>query len=331
VKGFLAGRLLVEAGARLGIPVTIEPEFGYVGRIALPDGRVSYFRNTNFDLNGQGSAEIARDKAYAAAFLAQRGYRVPEGQTFFAPRMLRWSGATRDAAAAQTYARGRGYPVIVKPNNGSQGRGVARVYNGRELAIALRAIFARENVALVQPPAPGDDYRFVVLDDTLVCAYRRRPLAVVGDGAASIGALLERKHAAFAASGRDTTVPLGDPRIAATLRRQGRDLATVPPPGERVELLANANLSTGGEAVDVTGEVHPAMAALAIGVTRALGLRHSGVDVLTPDPISGPPGRYVVLEANPAPGLDHYAHLGPEQYAVVAALYERILRAIVGL
>ena len=95
MKRFLAGEMLARAGARLGITVELEPEFRYVGRIVLPDGRKHYFRNTNFDLNGQGAVEIARDKAYAAFFLARMGYPVPEGRTFFAPAMQRWSGATR--------------------------------------------------------------------------------------------------------------------------------------------------------------------------------------------------------------------------------------------
>src|SRR5438309_11258431 len=100
----LAPELLARAGERLGIQVELEPEFRYVGRIVLADGRSRYFRNANFDLNGQGSVEIARDKAYAAYFMARLGYPAPEGRTFFAPPMLRWSGATRGHAAATAYA-----------------------------------------------------------------------------------------------------------------------------------------------------------------------------------------------------------------------------------
>src|SRR6478672_11477427 len=118
----IAPTMLARAGARLGIAVDLEPEFHYAGRVTGPDGRRHYFRNTHFDLNGDGAAETARDKAYTAYFLAALGYPVPEGRTFFAPAMLRWAGATRDRARAYDYARSLGFPVIVKPNNGSQGR-----------------------------------------------------------------------------------------------------------------------------------------------------------------------------------------------------------------
>jgi len=320
--------MLLRLGERLGIRVEIEPEFRYAGRIVLPDGRVHYFRNTHFDLNGQGSAEIARDKGYTAYFLAQQGYPVPEGRTPFGPQMLRWSGATRGQASAYAYARALGFPVIVKPNSGSQGRGVVRVHTRRELDRALRLVFAQDNVALVQRLVPGDDYRIVVLDDRVVCAYRRTPLAVVGDGTASLATLLQAKHDGYAASGRDTTIALDDPRIPRHLARQGRRLDAVPRPGERVTLMDNANLSTGGEATDVSATIHATYREMAIGVTRAMGLRYSGVDILTPAPSDGPLAQYVVLEVNAAPGLDHYAHLGPAQQTAVEAMYERILRSL---
>jgi D-alanine-D-alanine ligase-like ATP-grasp enzyme len=331
VQRFLAPETLARIAPRVGARVELEPEFRYVGRIIGPDGRSHYFRNTNFDLNPLGAAKIARDKGYTAYFLRGRGYPVPEGRAFFAPQMQRWSGAHRGHAEAYAYARALGFPVIVKPNSGSQGRGVAKVHTRRELERALAAIFPRENVALVQRPAPGADYRIVTLDDTVICAYRRAPLSVVGDGVSSVRALLAAKHAAFAASGRDTTIPLDDFRIPMRLRRLGLTLDSTPAAGEAVALMDNANLSTGGAAEDVSESLHPGYGELAVGLTRALGLRHAGVDILTPDPIDAPVGEYVVLELNPAPGLDHYAQMGPRQALIVEALYERILRAILAL
>jgi len=66
----------------MGITINIEPRYGYVGQIVLPDGRKRYFRGTNFDLNPLGASEIARDKAYAAYFMCLMGYPVVEGRQF---------------------------------------------------------------------------------------------------------------------------------------------------------------------------------------------------------------------------------------------------------
>src|SRR5262249_38918073 len=134
--------------------------------------------------------------------------------------------------------------------------------------------------------------------------------------------------AALAAGQRDTRLSVADRRIAARLRHLGLTPDFVPAEGERVALLDNANLSTGGEAIDVTDRLHAGYAKLAVHVCRHMGLRYCGVAILTPGRVDEAPRGHVVLEINPGPGLDHYATLGPAQRARAARLYELILRAL---
>jgi len=115
------------------------------------------------------------------------------------------------------------------------------------------------------------------------------------------------------------------------LHRLGLTLHSVPLSGTKVVLMDNANLSTGGEAEDVSATLHPTYRQIAVALTPDLGLRNTGVDILTPAPISEALGAYTVLEVNTAPGLDHYAQIGPAQMAVVEAMYAQILQAIVAL
>jgi len=74
--------------------------------------------------------------------------------------------------------------------------------------------------------------------------------------------------------------------------------------------------------------MHEAYRRLAVEVTRDMGLRYCGVDVLTTGPIDEAPRGYTILEINAAPGVDHYAESGEKQRRVVDAMYERILRAL---
>ena len=72
----------------------------------------------------------------------------------------------------------------------------------------------------------------------------------------------------------------------------------------------NANLSTGGTAIDVTERVHPAVAACAVDAAKIVGLDIAGVDVVAQDisrPLSEQGG--VIVEVNAAPGLR--MHLEP--------------------
>ena len=72
----------------------------------------------------------------------------------------------------------------------------------------------------------------------------------------------------------------------------------------------NANLSTGGTAIDVTERVHPEVAARAVDAAKIIGLDIAGIDVVAKDisrPLEEQGG--VIVEVNAAPGLR--MHLEP--------------------
>ena len=121
-------------------------------------------------------------------------------------------------------------------------------------------------------------------------------------------------------------IKIDDPRITIKLKHQGLGFQSVPAKGQRVYLLDNANLSTGGDSVDVTENVHPAFKRLAVKLTRDMGLRLCGVDLMIQGDISQKPTIYWVLEINSAPGLDHYAKIGRAQEKVVENLYLQVLK-----
>ena len=329
MKPSFVSPILARIARRLGVKISIEPKYGYAGQIVLPDGRMRYFRGTNFDLNLLGASEIARDKAYAAFFLKKLGYPVPEGEEFFTPRWCKVIESDRNPAKAYRYARETlDLPVIVKPNNKSQGRGVCLVHDRREFRQAIRSFETRENVFLVQEVLAGRDFRIVVLDDEVVSAYERLPLSVVGDGHSTVLELLLAKQAEFDRTERDTRIAIGDFRITNALRRARMTRGSVLPVGQRQTLLPNANLSTGGDAVDVTEALHPAWRKLAVKLVSEMGLRYCGLDVMVNGTLATAPRDYVVLEINAAPGLDHYASTGSKQKRLVEKMYEKVLRAL---
>ncbi len=327
-ESLILGRMLKKIAAQIGATVLIEPRWGIVGRITFSDGRHSYFRYNTLDLNPMGSSAIATDKDYANFFMEALGYPiVPKSRTFFSDRWAQVVGApSRNIDGAYRYARRIGFPVIVKPNSGSQGVGVALVRTRAEFYAAMRTIFKGDRVALVQKPVSGTDYRLVVLDRDVISAYARIPLNVVGDGRSTISELLKAKQRSFVATSRDTRIKTDDPRIAMKLEHQGLNFSSVPKKGEKVFLLDNANLSTGGDPVDVTRKVHPEFKKIAVELTRKMGLRLCGVDLMVSGDIADKPGKYWVLEINSAPGLDHYARIGRAQERVVEALYLKVLK-----
>jgi D-alanine-D-alanine ligase-like ATP-grasp enzyme len=328
MKKAFATPILQKLSRKAGVKIVMEPTYKYAGQITLPDGTRSYFLRTNFDLNSLGASEIAKDKSYASFFLQRLGYPTIEGESFFSPEWNEAIKMQRGQEAAYRYAQKIGLPVIVKPNSLSQGVGVAKVYNKREFVQAARAIYKKDRVFLVQREVKGRDYRVVVLDNEVISAYERLPLSVRGNGVSTITQLIQQKQEVFRCAGRDTNLEQEDVRITNRLKRIGYNRNTVLPKGETIALLDSRNLSSGGDAIDVTKQIHPEFERLCISITRDMGLRYCGVDLMVSGDIRQPVGKYWVIEINAAPGIDNYASTGLNQEKIVEQMYMKVLCAL---
>ena len=324
-------KLVLRLAPKIGARVVVEPEWGIVAQIIYKNGVVRSLRYLSLDLNPIASSDIALDKDYAKFFMEKRGYPVAEGKTIFKDSWAKTVNSNRKISYGLSYAKKLGYPVIVKPNSQSQGFGVSLVSNDKELASSLKEIFKHDKIAIVERYLPGHDYRVVVLDKEIISAYERIPLSVTGDGKNSIISLLKQKQKKFIAGSRDTKINFADPRIKIKLKTQGFLLKDILPKGTKIFLLDNANLSTGGDALDVTQNIHPEFAKIAIRLTRDMGLRMAGVDIMvTNGDITQNPKEcgYYIIEINSAPGLDHYVTTGEEQKRKVEAMYLKVFKAL---
>ncbi len=327
-ESLILAKMLQRLAPRIGAKVLLEPEWNIAGQIRYKNGKNRYFRYNTLDLNPVGAADISKDKDYATFFMHTLGYPTIPGRAFFSDEWCATIGSNRDIKAAYRYAKKLDFPVIVKPNSGSQGVGVALVYTKQEFFRAMKEIFRGDKIALVQRPVHGKDYRVVVLDNTIISAYERVPLNIVGDGRSTIRQLLTKKARAFQKADRDTQIKMSDPRIANKLKHQGMSMRSVPPRGQQIFLLDNANLSSGGDSIDVTKKIHPEFKKIAINLTKDMGLRMCGVDIMVDGDIANSPRRYWIIETNAAPGLDHYVKTGKAQQKIVENLYLRVLKSL---
>lgn len=254
------------------------------------------------DLTSAISESIAQDKDLTKMLLDAAGVPVPLGRSVT---------TAEDAWAA---AQELGGPVVVKPRDGSQGRGVAVNIETRERVIqAFEVAEEISSEVIVERYIPGHDFRLLVVGGALVAASRRDPPQVTGDGVHTIRQLVDQVNAdPLRGDGHATSLTKirFDDIALATLKKQGFDADSVPAPGTLIFLRNNANLSTGGSATDVTDEVHPEMAARAVSAARMIGLDICGVDVVAESvhyPLEEQNGG--VVEVNAAPGLR--MHLNP--------------------
>ncbi len=245
---------------------------------------------------------IAQDKELTKKLLDAAGVPVPNGRPVT---------SAEDAWAAMNEF---GAPVVIKPVDGNQGKGVTVNIMSREhLLSAYQSALQVSDEILVERFIPGSDFRFLVIGKQLVAAARRDPPTVIGDGVHSVRELVEQVNRdPQRGSGHATSLTKVrlDSIAIARLAVQNYTVDSIPAMGARVVLRNNANLSTGGTATDVTDDVHPEMAACAVAAAQMIGLDVCGVDVVCDSvlmPLDKQGGG--IVEVNAAPGLR--MHLQP--------------------
>jgi len=254
------------------------------------------------DRTGAISESIAQDKELTKKLLDAAGVPVPHGRVAL------------DADDAWAAALEIGLPVVIKPKDGNQGKGVTVNITTKEQMTAgfVAASEFRDDI-MVERYLPGNDFRLLVVGDKLVAAARRDPPQVIGDGASTVRQLVDRVNLdPRRGNGHSTSLTKirFDDIALASLAAQGYEADSIPPRGKRVILRNNANLSTGGAATDVTDDVHPDVAARAVAAAHMVGLDICGVDLVCDSvlkPIEEQGGG--VVEVNAAPGLR--MHLSP--------------------
>jgi D-alanine-D-alanine ligase-like ATP-grasp enzyme len=328
-ESFGLSALFKKIAPSIGATVNVEPIWKIAGQINFKNGKKSYFRYNTLDLNPMGSSAIAKDKDYANFFMNSMNYPiVPNSKVFFSDAWAKAIGAKEQGiTAASAHAVKAGFPIIIKPNSASHGSGVTKVYTSKEFLQVTKKLFLQHNIILVQKALQGTDIRIVVLDNEVISAYKRTPLQVVGDGVHTIKQLLMLKQAYYASIVRDTVIRLEDLRIKAKLKRSNMTYDTILQKGVSAILLDSANLSTGGESFDITSALHKSFKTMAIALTKDMGLRLCGVDIMVKGDITkAVSNNYHILEINSAPGMDHYALVGDAQKKVVEDLYTKILK-----
>jgi cyanophycin synthetase len=239
---------IVAAARRRGIPVVrLTPTEGLVQLgYGVHQKRIRASETSN---TSAIAVDMCQEKPLTNMMLRTVGVPVPEGR------------AVRSEDEAWRATQEVGLPVVVKPQDGNQGKGVSvNLLSEAEVRAAYRIAREHRRDVLVERYVEGDDYRLLVINGKMVAAARRDPASVMGDGRQTITELVAevnrdpRRRAGH--SSALTRIRMDD-AARLVLEQQGLTPDAVPDLGRTVRLRSNGNLSTGGTATDVTDEVHP--------------------------------------------------------------------------
>ena len=262
----------INAAQISGIPVR-----RFAGRL-LVLGNGQYQQRVNaakIGLVNVVSNDIAANKDFTRRMLSVIGLEVPP---------YRVVSTGREAVDA---AKKIGYPVVVKPNNAGNGKGVTiGIYDRDEVREAYKLAHEFDRSVLIEQFIEGSEYLLLVIKGKFHSALKCLPAHVVGDGFHTIDHLVMQFNNQMLSENNHQPgkVMLSlDESADDLLLIQGYDRLSVPAKDVIVYLRRNANPAAGGIAFDVTDNVHPDNCMIAERAIRAIGLEFGTVDILTTD------------------------------------------------
>jgi len=299
-------RIIADEAIMRGI--TVEVLDGRGGYLRLTHGGTSVVtRESLSELTNAVAMSRCDDKRVARKVVSEAGIRVPQGRnaTF----------TDQDYEFLDEFGS-----VVVKPARGEQGAGITVGVTRREdLDRALEFAAKHCPDVLVEERCEGEDLRLVVIGGKVIAAAVRRPPEVVGSGTHTIRQLVEaQSRRRAAATHGESTIPI-DELTEDTVREAGWSLDDVLPSSERLEVRHTANLHTGGTIRDVTDDINPQLAKVAVAAADAIGIPVTGIDLMVPS-VEGED--YVFIEANERPGLANHEPR-PTAQAFVDLLFPR--------
>ncbi|WP_163969614.1 acylphosphatase [Oceanobacillus halotolerans] len=260
--------------------------------------KTHYFFRTRGDKISNKAVDIGRDKEKTKEYVKAADIPVPEG--------LQFSEEDSDEMIKE-YVSSIGFPVVVKPTDGSFGRGViSNITSMGELEDALTYVRSELNFpnVIVETYIPGKEYRLYVVGDQVVGAINRIPPNVVGDGKHSLKQLIDLKNDERSENPRLVSCPITmNEEVTNFLSRKELTLDDIPKDGEQVFLSGKSNLSLGGDPIDVYDELPQGIKDTAVKALHAVpGLEHGAVDLII-HPDKSPEEAGYILELNPTAQL----------------------------
>lgn len=128
--------------------------------------------------NSAIAVSLARDKAYSLAVLDHFGLKVPTGFPVFLTENFRdCRPAGRELKDAVCLGDKIGFPVVVKPNNGSMGRDISLAKTSGDIYHSLQRLKHKGyDMALLQNYVKGEEWRLFIQSGVPCFAYRKNIL-----------------------------------------------------------------------------------------------------------------------------------------------------------
>lgn len=192
--------------------------------------------------------------------------------------------------------------LVVKPDNGYEGRDVYKIYSIEELQSAIDSFIKPYRYICTSPfYSSNAEYRTVCLNGQAMYTYQKILPHVIGDGKKTMAELIDKKY--------EDTLFASD--IPSEL------LGSIPFENQRVTAGWRYNLSQGSTCIPLSNrELTAKIEKLAILASQAVHINFSTVDIIETDSKG-----LLVLEINSGVVLNKFIDNGPANYDIAKSIY----------
>lgn len=297
---------LVNACEKLGLAYENLDEYSkQIMRVSYDDKSYIFGAGNicSFPINSATSTFLVKDKSHTINVLKKYGIATPVGDYFFIQDAYSaFRGPGKEKSDAITFANKLGYPLFVKPNDGSRGAFVEKVYNSADLQNYLAKCADKFSGIRIEKPLTGNEHRLFVIDGRIWFGYMRRPPFISFDGKNTVKQHILHLIESQAKSGHKS-LSLGSSFIRESLKANALNLSSVPAIDEKLVFSPAMNLAMGGEVQDYCETFPDSLHNFAAKISEIFNLRVFGLDVYCDTDIEKSPN-LTILEINGNPSLE---------------------------
>ncbi len=195
-------------------------------------------------------------------------------------------------------------PLIIKPMDGSQARGVTwNITTQSQLIKAIQHLRAEQKKYislksknfLIERMLLGDEYRILVLKNKVISCVKKLPATIVGDGISSVNQLIKKQN-----TKRLPEFPIKlDVVVKDKLKEYNYTIDSIPKKSEKVILRNDMMIGNGGRTIDCTHIINKQIQKQCIQAVKLFGLEYAGIDLISQDITKN--HNFGILEINTKP------------------------------
>ncbi len=303
LKGYerleLSTQLVIEEALKRGIEVEVLDWNDNFIRLRKGDKTEYVKQATRTSKDTYIAPLIMENKDVTKIVLRENKLSVPDGITIL-----------EIEEGVKNFYKFSGSDVVVKPKSTNFGKGVVILkhpYSEEDFKNAIEQAFNYDSSIMIEEFVQGKEYRFLVIGDEVAAVLHRVPANIIGNGINTIEELVAEKNK-DPLRGKGYVTPLEKITLGQVEKEYlaffGKNFSTIPNKNEIVYLRENSNISTGGDSIDFTDEIHDEYKSIAIKAAKSVGAKICGADIIIQDIKVNPhKSNYSIIELNFNPAL----------------------------